>query len=116
MIELYGLKVCGTCKKALAWLEAHGVPHRFIDYREQPVPPETLRAWARVVPWEKLVNRSGPTWRNLPEARKNPRGEGDWLALIRDYPALVRRPVVTRDGQLLAVGFSEKRFAELCGR
>lgn len=116
MIEIYGLKQCGTCKKALAWLDAKGVNYRFFDYRdEKPVPEELLKRLAAEMSWEKLVNRSGPTWRNLPEARKNPQSEDEWLKLVRDYPGLIRRPFVVAGDQLL-VGFSEKRFAELFGR
>lgn len=116
MIEIYGLKQCGTCKKALAWLDAHQVEYRFFDYRdEKPVPEEILKRLAAEIGWEKLVNRSGPTWRNLPEARKKPAGEAEWLKLVRDYPGLIRRPLVVA-GDRLSVGFSEKRFAELLGR
>lgn len=115
MIQVYGLKQCGTCRKAREWLDAHKVPYRFIDYREQPVPEEILRRLASQISWEKLVNRSGPTWRNLPEARKSPANEAEWLQLVRDYPGLIRRPLVVA-GERLSVGFSEKRFAELIRR
>ncbi len=115
MIDVYGLKQCGTCRKARDWLDAHGVPYRFIDYREQPVPEEILRRLASQISWEKLVNRSGPTWRNLPEARKSPGSEAEWLKLVRDYPGLIRRPLVVA-GERLSVGFSDKRFAELIRR
>ncbi len=113
-LQLYGLKNCDTCKKATAWLKAHKVPHEFIDYRDHPLPPARLKSWAKTIPWEKLVNRSGPTWRNLPEARKAPADDDAWLALIAEHPALVRRPLVVADNQV-SVGFSEKRFAEAFG-
>ncbi|HRQ65940.1 MAG TPA: arsenate reductase [Xanthomonadaceae bacterium] len=113
-ITLHGLSNCGTCKKARAWLDTRKLPYRFTDYRAHPVPPARLKAWATQIPWEKLVNRSSPTWRKLPEARKNPVEDADWLALIAEFPALVRRPVVTFRGQV-SVGFSDKRFAEMFG-
>jgi arsenate reductase-like glutaredoxin family protein len=40
---LYGLEKCSTCLKARAWLDEHGVKHKFVDYRDDPVPPATLR-------------------------------------------------------------------------
>jgi len=113
-IELYGLEKCGTCDKARAWLDEHGIKHSFIDYREHPVAPATLKAWARVLGWEKLVNRASYTWRDLSEAQKAAASDTEWLALIKEYPALVKRPVVVNDGAVSA-GFSEKKFRELFG-
>ena len=64
---LYGLNTCDTCKKARNWLGRHDVPHEFIDYREHPIPAATLKDYANAVGgWDKLVNRSSMTWRNLP--------------------------------------------------
>jgi Spx/MgsR family transcriptional regulator len=114
-LQIYGLKKCGTCKKALAWLKANKVACEFIDYRENPIPPERLKAWATQVPWEKLVNRASPTWRNLDESRKDPQDDAAWLDLIAEHPTLVRRPVVV-SGVAVSVGFSEKRFSEMFGR
>ncbi|MFY0476079.1 arsenate reductase [Achromobacter marplatensis] len=110
---LYGLTKCSTCIKARDWLSAHGVEHVFVDYRDHPVPAATLKAWSdKVGGWEKLVNRTSMTWRNLPEDRKTAHTDAQWSELIAEYPALVRRPVtVTPDGEV-TVGFSEKRYGE----
>ncbi|OWT70138.1 MULTISPECIES: Spx/MgsR family RNA polymerase-binding regulatory protein [unclassified Achromobacter] len=112
-VVLYGLKQCSTCVKARTWLDEHGVSHEFIDYRDHPVKPALLKAWAEQLGgWEKLVNRTSMTWRALPEERRGATTDAQWLALIKEFPALVRRPVsVTPDGTA-AVGFSEKRYGE----
>lgn len=109
---IYGLKNCDTCRKARAWLDAHGVAHQFIDYRDEPVPAEVLVRWAgEVGGWEKLVNRASTTWRGLDDSRKQPADDAAWTALIAEYPALVRRPVLVRDGQPASVGFKEAVWA-----
>jgi len=110
---LYGLAKCSTCIKARDWLDARGVKHDFIDYRDNPVPAATLEQWAgKVGGWEKLVNRTSMTWRALPDERKAATTDAQWTKLIAEYPALVRRPVtVTPDGEV-TVGFSEKRYGE----
>ncbi|OVZ59039.1 arsenate reductase [Pigmentiphaga sp. NML080357] len=115
-IRVYGLNNCDTCRKARKWLERQGRDFEFIDYREHPVGQDALRDWAaQVGGWEKLVNRSSTTWRNLPEDRKQPAGE-QWLALVTEHPQLVKRPVlVTADG-VASVGFSEAGWqARLAG-
>ena len=112
MLTLYGLKNCSTCKKATKWLDEQGVAHQFVDYRDHPVAPERLQQWAdQLGGWPKLVNRASPTWRNLPEARKTPESDQDWLQLIAEFPTVVRRPVAV-DAQAVSVGFKPDVFAQ----
>lgn len=115
-VRVYGLTRCDTCVKARRWLQAQGISHAFIDYREAPLAPATLAAWAaQLGGWDKLVNRASPTWRNLTPAQKATQDEAGWLALIADYPTLVKRPVlVTPDGEV-SVGFKEAAWAARLG-
>jgi Spx/MgsR family transcriptional regulator len=113
-IVLYGLEKCSTCQKARTWLDRHKVVHEFVDYRAHRPDAATLKSWAaKAGGWEALVNRSGMTWRNLPPARKTPGSDPEWLLLIKEYPALVRRPVVVRDDGDVSLGFTDKKFREL---
>lgn len=110
---LHGLTNCDACRKARNWLDRRGVAHMFVDYREQRPPPETLKRWAAAVGgWTALVNRTSPTWRKLPDARKDPHFDAEWTLLLREHPALVRRPVVEH-GERVSVGFSDKLFRDL---
>ncbi len=110
-VILYGLEKCDTCRKARNWLQRAGVAHDFIDYRERRVAPEMLKAWAaQLGGWEKLVNRGGPTWRGLPDNRRAPHSDPEWTLLIKEYPALVRRPVTLTEDGAVSVGFTEKQY------
>ncbi|MGH8040755.1 MAG: Spx/MgsR family RNA polymerase-binding regulatory protein [Rudaea sp.] len=114
MTTLYGLEKCSTCQKARNWLVRKKIAHAFVDYREQRVDPATLKLWAKSVGgWDKLVNRTGMTWRNLLPARKSPHSDPEWLLLIREYPALVRRPVTVLDDGSVHLGFTDKLYAGL---
>jgi len=110
---IYGLSTCDTCKKARKWLDRKGIAHRFVDYREERATPEMLRAWAKAAGgWGPLVNRSGTTWRKLPETRRNPESDPEWTLLLREHPSLVRRPV-TVHGDRIAIGFTDKLYADV---
>lgn len=112
-VKVYGLGHCSTCKKAQAWLDEHGVEYEFVDYREQPLPAKSLKAYAGQLTWEKLVNRASYTWRGLDESRKSPANDADWLALIDEHPTLIRRPLLVQPDGSATAGFSAKRYAEL---
>ncbi|MEO6076420.1 MAG: Spx/MgsR family RNA polymerase-binding regulatory protein [Dokdonella sp.] len=113
-MTLYGLTKCSTCQKAIKWLQLHDVEQQFVDYREHPVDASTLKDWAaQLGGFEKLVNRSGMTWRNLTPARKTPGSDAEWLLLIREYPALVRRPLLVLQDGRVHVGFNDKQYIAL---
>ncbi len=115
-VTVYGLANCDNCRKARQWLERAGIEHEFIDYRVEPIPGVTLRDWAdRLGGWDKLVNKAGTTWRNLLPQRRNPASDPEWLLLLKEHPALLRRPVVVRAGGTLTVGFSAAGFRKLFG-
>jgi Spx/MgsR family transcriptional regulator len=111
MTTLYGLKNCDTCKKAQNWLKRVGVEYRFVDYRDQRQPPETLVAWKDAAGgWDALVNKSSTTWRQLSPNRKAPGSDAEWKLLLKEYPQLIRRPVVVTDDGLITQGFSDNGF------
>jgi Spx/MgsR family transcriptional regulator len=113
MVTMYGLEKCDTCTKARRWLDTRGIAHAFVDYKAKPVPGETLKAWAKALGWEALVNRSGTTWRNLPAIRRQPGSEAEWILLVRDHPSLIRRPVLVRDDGRVTLGFTDKLYKSI---
>lgn len=101
---LYGIPNCDTVKKARAWLDANGVAYRFHDYKKAGIDAARLRAWASELGWERLLNRSGTTFRKLPEAAKADLDEAAALALMQSQPSMIRRPVLDLGDRRL-VGF-----------
>lgn len=113
-VTVYGLPTCDTCRKARNWLQRFDIEHDFVDYRAQPIPGTTMKEWARLLGgWEKFVNKSSTTWRNLLPQRKNPGTDAEWTLLLKEYPALVRRPLVVLEDGNLHVGFSDNGFKKL---
>ncbi len=116
-VTLYGLPNCDTCRKARNWLTRFEVEQAFVDYRANPVAASTLKEWAKELGgWEKLVNKSSTTWRNLLPQRKDPGSDPEWTLLLKEYPALIRRPIVQQPEGPVSVGFSDNAFKKLFGR
>ena len=115
-VTIYGLDKCDTCTKARNWLDRHDIAYTFVDYREHPIAAATLREWAPALGgWEKLVSRASTTWRNLLPARKTPGSASEWTLLIKEYPALIRRPLLVLADGTVQQGFSDKLFAKIFG-
>jgi arsenate reductase len=105
---LYGIKNCDTMKKARAWLDAKGVPY---DYKVEGIDRPRLEAWAGNVGWETLLNRTGTTFRKLPDADKAGLVERKAIALMLDQPSMIKRPVLDLNGRIL-VGFKPELYEE----
>jgi arsenate reductase len=113
-VTIHGIKACDTMKKARDWLDGHGVDYRFHDYKAVGVDRATLEAWSRQVGWETLLNRSGTTFRKLPDADKSGLTEARAIDLMLAQPSMIKRPVLDVGGRLI-VGFKPDIYAATLG-
>lgn len=107
---IYGIKNCDTMKKARAWLDEHGVAYDFHDYKAVGIDEARLRGWAKTVGWETLLNRSGTTFRKLPETEREGLTEDKAVTLMLAQPSMIKRPVLDT-GKGLLVGFKPEAYA-----
>ena len=112
MTTIYGIKNCDTMKKARAWLDKKGVAYDFHDYKKQGIGRATLERWADHVGWEVLLNRSGTTFRKLPEADRQGLDLARAIELMLAQPSMIKRPVL-EIGDRLIVGFKPEVYASL---
>jgi arsenate reductase (glutaredoxin) len=110
MIILYGIPNCDTVKKARKWLDGAGVAHRFHDVRKDGLDAKRLDGWIAALGWEALLNKSGTTFRRLPDDAKANLDAAKAGALMLAEPAMIKRPVVEYSGGVL-VGFKEIDWA-----
>ena len=99
-------------KKAFAWLEGNDVQYTFYDYKKSGAPADKLKQWIKQYGWEQLVNTKGPTFRQLPEARRQGINAAKAQALMQELPSLIRRPLIER-GKDLLIGFDSDRYRTL---
>ena len=110
-VTIYGIKNCGTMKKARAWLEAEGVAYQFHDYKSAGIEDDRLKRWSKEVGWEILLNRAGMTFRKLPDADKQALNQSKAIALMVAQPSMIKRPVLDIDGKLV-VGFKPEIYQD----
>ena len=112
MVTLYGIKNCDTIKKARNWLNERGIDYRFHDYRADGIDAETIEQWLLHVDWEILLNRRGTTWRKLEPEVQAATNRDNVVALLLEYPATIKRPVLDIDN-VISVGFKSEYYENI---
>ena len=114
VVTLYGIKNFGTVKKARAWLEERGIEYAFHDYKVAGVDRDCLANWCREFGWEHVLNRSGTSFRKLPDADKTALDAERARALMLVQPSLIKRPILDLGGERL-LGFDAERYRTAFG-
>jgi arsenate reductase (glutaredoxin) len=115
-LQVYGIPSCGTCKKALQWLEDRNISYAFINTKEQPPTRELVEVWVEALGEKPLRNTSGQSYRALGDAKQDWSAE-QWVEAFAQDAMLIKRPVFVKDGKPVMAGFraSEAVLQEVLG-
>lgn len=108
-VTIYGIKNCGTMKKAFDWLDDRGIAYDFHDYKKLGADADILRMAFERHGWENVLNRKGMSWRKLPDDVKNTMDADTAFAVAIDNPSIIRRPMMMKDGRI-HLGFDEDEY------
>lgn len=106
---LYGIPNCDTVKKARVWLDQQGVAYDFHDYRKQGIDQARLEGWVAELGWETVLNRSGTTFRALPDADKAGLDAEKAVRLMLAQPSMIKRPMLDLGDRRIA-GFKPEIY------
>jgi arsenate reductase (glutaredoxin) len=106
LIQVYGIPTCGTCKKALQWLDAQQIKYEFINTKEQPPSAVQIADWVKLLGNRSMRNTSGQSYRALDET-KDTWTDAEWITAFSDDVMLLKRPIFVKDGIAMAVGFRD---------
>lgn len=106
--RVYEYENCSTCRKALKFLDARGVPYEKVPIVEQPPTRAELEGMlARGVALKRLFNTSGLLYREMKIGEKlKTMTQDQALGLLAKHGKLVKRPFVLLEDRGL-VGFDE---------
>lgn len=110
-IQIYGIPTCGTCKKALRWMDSQDLAYDWINTREQPPTHEMVASWIKSLGNKPLRNTSGGSYRALGE-EKLTWEDAQWCDAFAADPMLLKRPLLVINGTATAVGFREDQWRE----
>ena len=104
---------CSTCKKAKAWLDAHGVDYVDRHIVEDNPTAAEIAEWQQIsgLPVRRFFNTSGMLYRerNVKALLDAGMSDDDARALLAENGMMVKRPIVVGEGFVL-VGFKEKEW------
>jgi arsenate reductase len=110
--HVYQYPKCNTCRKALKWLDDHGVEYEKTDLVETPISVTKLKDLLKRsgLPVARFFNTSGESYRaggfkDLLKAM-NP---SDAVAALSKDGKLVKRPILDT-GNTVLVGFNETDY------
>ncbi|MDQ0352797.1 arsenate reductase [Alkalibacillus filiformis] len=111
-LTVYQYPKCGTCRKALKWLDENEVSYESVHIVDNPPSKETLEDLIQKsdLPVKKFFNTSGKKYRELELKDKlKDMPETDQIDLLASDGMLIKRPITT-DGEQVTVGFKEEQF------
>ncbi|AUC61607.1 glutaredoxin-dependent arsenate reducase ArsC [Cyanobacterium sp. HL-69] len=103
-ILVYGIPNCGTCKKAMQWLEDNDINYEFINTKENAPSKEMIANWVKSLGTKSMRNTSGMSYRALGEEKKTWSDE-QWIDAFSGDAMLLKRPLFVKDGEAVLVGF-----------
>ncbi|BAZ43720.1 hypothetical protein NIES4102_07210 [Chondrocystis sp. NIES-4102] len=103
-ILIYGIPNCGTCKKAIKWLEDHDIAYQFINTKDSPPSQTMIEEWVKTLGSKAMRNTSGKSYRALGDDKKTWTDQ-QWITAFSEDAMLIKRPLFVKDNQAVLVGF-----------
>lgn len=106
---------CGTCKKALKWLEDNGLEYEYRHIVENNPTRDELKDWYERsgLPLKKFFNTSGLKYKELNLKDRIPEmTEDEIFDLLSTDGMLVKRPILI-EGDKVLVGFKVEEWETL---
>jgi arsenate reductase (glutaredoxin) len=108
MTHIYGIKSCGSVKKALQFLDTHSIHYTFHDFKVTPVSREKIEEWLKKSDMAVLLNSKSTTYRALgiKALQLDNDGKIEWMS---NHNLLLKRPIIEYGDQLV-IGYDQSHY------
>ena len=113
-MKVYGIKTCGSVRKALKFFNEKNISYEFVDFKKEPVGCEKIEEWLEKTDIETLFNKKGTKYRQLKLKELNLSDEEKKKWLCKEN-LLIKRPVIELDNGDVIVGFDEEKYQKIWG-
>ena len=114
MLKVYCYSKCTTCKKALKWLDEHGVAYELLDIKTDHPDEDALRKYHAMsgLPLKRFFNTSGQIYRDMELSKKlSAMSDDEQFALLATDGMIVKRPLLV-GADFVLTGFKEAEWEE----
>ncbi len=110
MINIYGIKTCGSVRKAIKFCKDNKLEYSFIDFRATPLECSKINYFASKIDINMLFNNRGTKYRDLKlkDLNLDDNGKLEWLC--KDN-MLFKRPIIEYNDNVL-VAFNEELYKQ----
>lgn len=109
--KLFGIPNCDTVKKARDFLATAQVTTEFIDFKKTPPKKSDILRWKTFM--GKLpVNEKGQTYKKHKDEFEA-LGPDEKLNFLISQSSMIKRPVLEKDGEVVAFGFDIELYKSL---
>ncbi len=109
MTTIYGIKTCGSVRKAIKFCKDNNIEFNFHDFRKEPLSEKKVRYFASNIDINLLFNNKGTKYRTLglKELNLDEIAKLEWL--IKDN-MLFKRPIIEYGNDKVLVAFDEEVY------
>ena len=110
-MNVYGIKTCGSVKKALSFFKTRGIAYTFHDLKSEQVRETRLNDWLKKQPLSLIFNTKGTKFKTLGLSKElSDAAKKQWL--LKEQ-LLFKRPIIECDDGNVVVGFDEDVYLKL---
>jgi Spx/MgsR family transcriptional regulator len=109
MMTIYGIKTCGSVRKAIKFCENNSLDYTFHDIRKEPLNEDKIKYFASKVDINLLFNSKGTKYKQLglKELNLDDNGKLEWL--IKEN-MLLKRPVIEYKNNQVLCAYDEEVY------
>lgn len=111
MHKLFGIPNCDTVKKARVFIEKKGVEAEFVDFKKYTPTKDDIERWSEVF-GGLPVNTKGVTYKKH-KLLFETLSHQEKIAFIQENTSMIKRPILEKNGKVLAFGFEEEHYKNL---
>jgi Spx/MgsR family transcriptional regulator len=108
MFKIYGIPNCDTVKKARTFIEKKKVSSEFVDFKKYTPTLADIERWQKAF-GGLPVNSKGVTYKKHKEHFET-LSVKEQIKFIQENTSMIKRPVLEKDGKVLAFGFDENQY------
>lgn len=111
MFKLFGIPNCDTVKKARIHLEKKKVDCEFVDFKKYNPTETDIKRWSEAF-GGLPVNTKGVTFKKHKNYFEG-LSQKDQISFIMENSSMIKRPVLEKNGKVLAFGFNEDQYQNI---